>query len=492
MSTLTPEELQERYALLCNASQPNSQLQQHYADALTQLEDLINHDFIELTRQGCPDNIADILKAFNNELVRFRQFCEFPALATKSIVGIGGGFSAGKSSFINKLINKKCLAVEIDPTTSMPAYVLHAPQEEVKAINAHNCAIDITPAQFATLTHEEKQKYGSQVGLLLKSAFITLPSFEWQNLALLDTPGYSKPEKYNANQRTDENLARAQLNTADYIVWLVPADDGTITENDIKFLSTLDKDIPKLVVLSKADKKTEQEVQEITQLISETLANRGIKILDTVAYSRRGNKYPLDTVKAHFTNWDQTKNPVLFAQHFKALFVQFQEHIEAQLRHIHLRKDKINRILVLSESEDINHEANILMTNINQKLAKITAQKDALAQLNLQFFTQLKALGDLTGVPLPEPDALALLSLKKINLLTMLSSLRAAKKCPAPEVDKFAPFTLAPCSDQQASTLLRQTPSINPIEATSPETHTLASMLRHTPSINPINIVINE
>lgn len=437
--SLTPDELQSRYELLCKASQPSSQMDARLQAELSDLESLIKLDLVELTRKGCPDNITGILKAFDNELTRFRAFCEFPELASKSIIGIGGGFSAGKSSFINRLIGQKCLVVEIDPTTSMPAYVLKGTEETIKAINLHNCAISLTKEQFVSLTHEEKDKYGSQVGILLQSAFITLPDFQWDNLAILDTPGYSKPDESSWNERTDENLARSQLNTADYIVWVVPADNGTISEEDIQFLSSLDNSIPKLIVLSKADKKDPADIPQIVNLIKSTLERRGIRVLGVVPYSRQKRaNYPLDSICRHFDHWNQDSNAIQFAQNFKKQFLAYQSFVEEEQRQAHRRVHKLNRILTMADDDDVNDEASDLLTRVKQELDALTNQQEELLQLNHLFFSKLKRVGNLAGVPLPEPSALDLMDLREINLLGMLRDLRQKRGIDDPAVEAFA------------------------------------------------------
>ncbi len=439
MISLTTEELQSRYELLCKASQPNSKMDVQLQTELAKLEDLIKHDLVELTRKGCPDNITDILKEFENELTRFRTFCEFPQLATKSIVGIGGGFSAGKSSFINKLTDQKCLVVEIDPTTSMPAYVLKGSNDSIKAINQHNCAIELTQEQFASLTHEEKEKYGSQVGLLLQSAFVSLADFQWDNLAILDTPGYSKPEDSSWNERTDENLARSQLNSSDYIVWVVPADNGTISEEDIQFLSSLDKTIPKLIILSKADKKEPEDIVAISKLIKTVTANRGISVLDVVPYSRRKkSSYSLESVVKHLELWNKETNPISFAQNFKKLLLTYQSYTEEELRQVHYRLNKIQRILTMAGEDEIQDDANSLLARVTQELKGLSELKEALEAFNHDFFIKLKTIGDLAGVPLPEPNALELMELKEIKLLDMLRALREEQGLEEPEFDLFS------------------------------------------------------
>lgn len=436
---LTHEELQERYELVCRAGQPTSSMDVQLQQELQKLESLINRDLIALTRQGCPDNITDILRSFEHELTRFRQFCEFPQLATKSIIGIGGGFSTGKSSFINKLIGKKCLAVEVDPTTSMPAYVMKGEQEQVKALNLYDCAIDLTAEQLSTLTHEEKELYGSQVGLALKAAFISLPDFKWENLAILDTPGYSKPEDSQWNDRTDENLARDRLNTADYILWAVQADSGTISEQDIKFLSTLNKDIPKLVILTRADQKPREDIESIATLIKTTLANRGITVSDVVPFSRKTKaNFPLDKITEQLDLWNQQKNPILFAQHFKRLFIAYQNFIEEEKRSTYVRMDKINKILTMSEEEQTTEAANVLLVKVTQELDALTSLSEAHDELNHSFFKQLKQVGDMSGVPLPEPSSLELMDLKPIDLLSMLQKQIEEKGLEEPLLNPFA------------------------------------------------------
>ncbi|WP_217511142.1 dynamin family protein [Vibrio metschnikovii] len=452
---LTYEELQERYELVCRAGQPTSAMDVKLQQELQKLESLINHDLITLSRQGCPDNITDILRSFDHELTRFRQFCEFPQLATKSIIGIGGGFSTGKSSFINKLIGKKCLAVEVDPTTSLPAYVMKSEQEQVKAINLYNCAIDLTAEQLSTLTHEEKEIYGSQVGLALKAAFLLLTDFQWENLAILDTPGYSKPEDSEWNTRTDEKLARDQLNTADYILWAVQADSGTISEQDIKFLNTIDKNIPKLVILTRADKKPKEDIDQIVSLIKSTLKNRGIAIINVVPFSRKSKAgFPLDKVIKQFDLWDQHKNPIMFAQHFKRLFIEYQNFIEAEKRNTYLRMDKIKKILVMSEESQIVEAANVLLIKVTQELEELAALSIAHDQLNNAFFKQLKKIGDLAGVPLPEPSSIELMDLKSIDLLTMLKKRMVENEIEPPILNHFSSIK-AQCTSENKNKLLR-------------------------------------
>ncbi|MBV5307802.1 dynamin family protein, partial [Chromatium okenii] len=255
---MSTEALESRYRLLCRACHTDvddSPVQHQLATELKQLQTILLQDLPALARRGSPDNFADLWENLKQELERFHEFCEFPDLAQKVVVGLGGAFSAGKSSFINALLGQKRLVTEVDETTSLPTYLLHGSEEHITALNLFKRRVRLSQAEFLSLTHDEKLKYGSQVSALLYSAFVSVPEFTFRNLALLDTPGYSKPDDPHWHERSDAHLARSQLNSAQFLIWLISAEAGTISEADLKFLASLRPGIPRLIIISRADKR---------------------------------------------------------------------------------------------------------------------------------------------------------------------------------------------------------------------------------------------
>lgn len=427
-------DIKSRYDLLCRASRSElEQTHQHLRliQDLEKLSHIVDYQLPELARQGSPDDFADVLEAMKLELVHFREFCEFPDLAQKVVVGVGGAFSAGKSSLINTILGKKRLVVEVDPTTSLPTYLLKGRREKINALNLFNKKIELSVEEFSSLTHEEKEKYGSQVSGLLKSAFISDPDFPWENIAFLDTPGYSKPEQDESNERTDEHVARAQLNSAQFIVWVVSAAGGVISEDDLKFLGTLNRDIPKLVLVSRSDTKPDSDVRQIVGLIKETLCNRSIKVLDVIPTSaRRKNDYPVTPVVAYFDQWNKAPRQLGFAQNFKRLFMGYGRFIDSEQALSHLRLNRLNRILALSDVVEIKKDATELQASAQNDLKRWDAIKESLRVLEKQFFTQLRLIGERVGIPLPEPDELTVIKLDSVDFLGMLQNLRTARGHP--------------------------------------------------------------
>ena len=420
-------DIAQRYDLLCRASQSHveqdGQRLQLAAD-LDVLDKIINHDLPELARSGSPDHFADILKSLNLELEHFREFCEFPDLAQKVVVGVGGAFSAGKSSLINTLLGKKRLVVEIDPTTSLPTYLLYGEQEQITALNLFRRRVILSQDEFASLTHEEKIKYGSQIAGLLRSAFVSDPDFTWKNIALLDTPGYSKPDSEQWSERTDESVARSQLNLSNFIIWVVSATQGTISEDDLKFLTTLNADIPKLIVVSRADAKTPEDIAKIVALVKQTTAERGVNVLDVVPVSaRKKNDYPVQPIVEFLEKWNEHKKTLSFAQNFKRQFLEYARFIDSEQRLAHLKLNRLNRILALSDIPEIESDAEELQQSAQADLQQWEQITESLRILQRKFFAKLKAVGDKVGIALPEPDELELLNLKKVDLLDLLRQL---------------------------------------------------------------------
>lgn len=391
-------DIAQRYDLLCRASQSSveqdGQRLQLAAD-LAVLDKIINYDLPELARSGSPDHFADILKNLNLELEHFREFCEFPDLAQKVVVGVGGAFSAGKSSLINTLLGKKRLVVEIDPTTSLPTYLLHGKQEQITALNLFRRRVTLSQDEFASLTHEEKIKYGSQIAGLLRSAFVCDPDFAWKNIALLDIPGYSKPDSEQWSERTDESVARSQLNLSNFIIWVVSATQGTISEDDLKFLATLNADIPKLIVVSRADAKIPEDVAKIVALVKQTTAERGINILDVVAVSaRKKNDYPVQPIIKFLEEWNSGTKKLNFTYNFRKLFTEYARYMQDKQKQAQVKLDQINQMIFLSDNEKILENAyklqGIEQDNINNWQTSVKNYDD----LQTKFFDLIKNISD--------------------------------------------------------------------------------------------------
>lgn len=414
----------QRYGLLCRALQatPSADDPQPALDTVSRLDTLIHQELLALARLGSPDDFADIYLGFARELGRFREFCADPRLATRNIVAFGGPFSAGKSSLINALIGQRLLVAEVDPTTALPAYVLAGERDAVHALNLHRLRVPLSAEEFTSLTHDEMPRHGSQVSRALSAAFVTQRDFPWANLAFIDTPGYTG--RTDGNERTDADLAEAQLSSAHAIVWVTPIKQGNLTEEDLTFLARIDPDIPRIVVASHADQLADSDRSAVVERMTATLAARNLPVLGVHAVSSRPRHAALlDPLRAQLDAWNQTPRQQRFAHRFKALFTRYQRGLEREAAAACWQLHRIHRIATLA-GDDLVSDAHELKTAIDERLEALKTVEDRLRDLRGRFFGELKRAGDAVGMALPEPHEVDLLEPGRSNLLEQLVALR--------------------------------------------------------------------
>jgi len=228
----------------------------------------------------------------------------FPHLAGKTIIGVGGKFSAGKSCFLNKLTGcENQLPVDQEPTTALPTYLVAGEKPGAYACTSSGRLREVDDQELEALTHAFHAKYSIGFVKEIRKMLIFVPGFHQANLALLDTPGYSNPKNLPDNpaggedlleavlHSQDARLARQHLQNSDYLLWLVDSDDGGIHETDIRFLRSLNLQKPFLAVLTKADKKEESKLREIMEHSQKTLERAKLPIFGLTAFSALTGEY---------------------------------------------------------------------------------------------------------------------------------------------------------------------------------------------------------
>ncbi|WP_179988786.1 MULTISPECIES: dynamin family protein [unclassified Acinetobacter] len=263
---------------------------------------------------------------FIHEMENFYKFCMLPELADKVIVGVGGAFSAGKSSFLNGILGRKVLSVAIDPTTSIPTYLIHGEQQKIEAVLKNSQQLDLSLEQFKNLTHHAEQEL-HELAVNIDLILLTQPEQRWPNLAFLDTPGYSNHEDIEQGL-CDAHIAKVQLNDAQCLIWLVSVDQGVISQSDIDFLKTIRSDIPKLIVMSRADKKSPDDLTEIKKLTKYTLAQHQIEAVDVLVLSaRQPEKFDRHLLDDYLAQWSSKSQESRIIENFNQYFDAMKKHL---------------------------------------------------------------------------------------------------------------------------------------------------------------------
>ena len=307
----------ERLKLLTRILSPSEGRPQGYEE-FQRFESLVTKQFYHhVSDIGMPGSVkvyANLLKLLNE----LRDVVYFPHLANKNVIAVCGAFSAGKSSFLNSIFGVgRLLKTGDDPTTAIPTYLTNGSEETIRALNISNHTKYLTRKEANSLTHldNDKQDEDGRIAYsrILKTLQVESPDMEWKNIALLDTPGYSKPHAglNEQDEKSDADMARKELAKADYLIWVVSVDDGTLHESSKEFLKRAEwKKKPELYLLiNMADKKSPSELKSVYDQICSDVAKAGFKLMGASAYSSMDSKVRLgDDPKQWFRIIDGRRN----------------------------------------------------------------------------------------------------------------------------------------------------------------------------------------
>lgn len=244
---------------------------------------IVNSSIFPILAEMELTNELEIYRALIKLGDRISEQNRIKLLNKKRILGIGGKFSAGKSCFINSITNAE-LPEGQRPTTSIATYVVNSNSKKNIAILSNDISVTIDDEAMEALTHEFSDKYNIGFSTLIKTLAIHTPNFTYPNIAILDTPGYSKSDTDKSDENSDKEIAREQLKAIDHLIWLVDAVQGVITQKDCEFIQSLNVLNPILVVFTKADLETAENLEMKIEQARKVLDSVNIEVFDIIAY----------------------------------------------------------------------------------------------------------------------------------------------------------------------------------------------------------------
>lgn len=151
------------FGLLCEIIKQNSSGNEMKVD-LSKIENIINNKIPETLKKNAPEDFYELYIDFKSEYEKFRDFILYDKLIGKNIIALGGGFSSGKSSFLNALMGKSVLPADIDPSTSVPTYIVKGEKHEVEGINVFDSKVKMQPKKLVLIA----SKYDSGIRDVLR------------------------------------------------------------------------------------------------------------------------------------------------------------------------------------------------------------------------------------------------------------------------------------------------------------------------------------
>ncbi|EMH25257.1 hypothetical protein HMPREF1420_00690 [Helicobacter pylori GAM264Ai] len=286
--------LKERYDLIArilNAKTSNEGLEEY--------QSVLDNEFLEFASGVDSLKEKEIALLMLQEIQKELQLvASYPSLFQKTIVAVGGGFSAGKSTFLNNLLGLKLkLPEDMNPTTAIPTYCLKGKREVLMGFSQNGGMVELPHLAF---DHQFLKSLGFNLKEIMPFMLLSAPSAPFEFLCFIDTPGYNPGNQgYTGG---DKEASKESLKHAKHILWLVSCERGGIGSDDLESLKELYEEEGKqvFIVLSRADRHTKSQLEEVAKKIRETLKDYGIEFLGICTYSAtRYQEYKEFSEKSH-------------------------------------------------------------------------------------------------------------------------------------------------------------------------------------------------
>lgn len=258
--------------------------------------DVTFFDLIEKNRSKLYD--VDFINSLNSILKRIELELSAHENTNDTQVVVAGGFSAGKSSFLNTITGSdNLLPTGIEPVSMISTYLYFSNKVKeivVKGVNLKDAVVLLDKDVLQCIQHSSSSKV--YLASVLNKLFVEMPSEELKGLVFIDTPGYNNSDKANdANGQSDQDTATDSFKDGNVLFWVVDIEGGTVPAKDKaminQFLEAHEGDGKVVIIFNKADKKPENEIMSIVDMAAKEYGLGTDKnIIDVLAYSCYDNK----------------------------------------------------------------------------------------------------------------------------------------------------------------------------------------------------------
>jgi GTPase SAR1 family protein len=339
---------------------------------------------------------ASIYASLQKFTGRLYEAVLIPEITNKTIVAIGGGFSAGKSNLINSIIGEELLPVDTTPTTSVATYIIHGFPAVSYAINLFGTRCVLDRDAISAITHAFSEEYAINLAPFLRHILVRVNGGKPFPYVILDTPGYSKSDRYKADREKDEYVARTALNRADSIIWVIDIERGDLPQEDIRFLKSLNNPEELFIVVNKADLKQKHEIDHVVKKIRKTLHEHDLAFTGIAAYSSKLKQdYGQDKLSSYL-KWLGKKNkaPVDWETEFMDIVSPYRSYAERAVSHYRDKLEELNRRAVFSNNEQERELLKNLVKERRSQITKYSTRINEFGALTEPFLLALRAISD--------------------------------------------------------------------------------------------------
>ncbi|MDE2809495.1 MAG: ankyrin repeat domain-containing protein, partial [Gemmatimonadota bacterium] len=347
---------------------------------------------------------------------RLEEVVAFPHIFTKTSIAIGGGFSAGKSEFVNSFITQTDIRmpVAIQPATAIPSFVVSAADDSVMGFSRNKGTVDIPRALYNRLTHDFISTFSFNLKDIMPSMTVKVPLCTglFENICLIDTPGYNPS---GGNTDSDRETASDFLRDRDALIWMIGLDaTGTIPQSDLEFLHDMELDkLPLYVVLSKADTRPPTALAEILAEVQGTLEDEDIGYVGISVYSStRREEYLFEGMSLDEFFREQNRHDgrleTILEGEIKGVFKMYRDAIRKDSVEAERLKERLDDLSykvqeMVGDAGDEHDELDLTIERIKRaqsdKVAQFKQQIEQAEQIREKVLGAMEAVFRSLGVP---------------------------------------------------------------------------------------------
>lgn len=198
-------------------------------------------------------------------------------------VAVAGGYSAGKSTFLNCITKSgKLLPVGIEPTSVVMTFVNCSCDNKSVAVRGENVAgnkVLLSPDVLESIRHTSAGQ--NSVAGVLNKLIVDIPAADdyMDGIVFIDTPGYNNSaSKDIGDASSDREVALSCFKKADFILWCVDVETGTVSREDLDVLARRKKKgevrTPYALVVTKPKLKTPSGLLNVMRQMRKACVDR--------------------------------------------------------------------------------------------------------------------------------------------------------------------------------------------------------------------------
>lgn len=263
-----------------------------------------------------------IFEEVNFELNRWESYSKKPWLKDKVVISVMGQFNAGKSTFINSILDDSLLPVGVVPTTAIPSYITYGIQLDIDGVDFQDNYREFNENYFSKLNKEFTESY--PLHRIIKHFVIRYEKDLLKGKTFLDTPGIQSLDEI------DKQKAIESIQESDVVFWLINITDGDINQESIRFLKEFMEQKTLYIVVNQADRESPKNALKIKNQIQNSLRENQISFKDCIIYSSKVSNYREELLKI-ITYMDLAK-PLNFREYILNLLDRILDEVVAELK----------------------------------------------------------------------------------------------------------------------------------------------------------------